>query len=398
MALLALTLSLLTASPASADSYDRIEMCTDGGPRPCVASILRNGEVPGEGWTFYGIVDTSTPPDGVPTTSVMFDVWRETETRSSAELGAASLGDTWQVTLDMGTVVPRGVGGNARDVTVVRSKTDGTYTVQVTGHPVTRSGQCDPYTYCPEYSENPDPHGNQDWMARFGVTVHDFANFDDQQIQDAVYGTDVFSNVAVTSIPPHVRHDDETGLDYLAIEMRNRHFLEDGVTVFQGHMEVRIPNEFLRRWYGIPNPELMTTESLDPEMSGRAAGSGTISVTQDTAGDATVVLIDGVTFSHRVLRIKRGVIVPTRPGNFITHRITPSSSELFFTNAEARGAKVRGHEARCTPTRGNKPVVTELGGSAPIIIDGLAPGTKYDCHVRGLSKAGPGPWSKMMRT
>lgn len=381
LGLCALLLGLLTASPATAGEQE-VGMCTDGGPRPCVVSVLRNGAPLDEDWTFLARYSS------YPAASTVLVAFYALRPEVGFDLGFDSLDDTWQVALDLGDVVPRGVFGSGRDVIVEREGS----TVTVTGHPVTVSGQCDPDGHCPEWAEYPDPDENDQWDGYFGFLVSELP-FEEADLLEASYGLDVFSNVASASLIPEVRHDSETGSDYLVFRLANRHYYEDGTTVVHGRLEVRIPNQLLRVALGIPDPELMTADSLDPVVTGHEHGAGTISVSQEPGGDAMLVRITGVTFSRRTAQVRLGVIRPTQPRDVRAERMSGTRARVDFDRARPRGAKVRGHEVRCLPVSGSRPAVTAWGRS-PVTVTGLARGAAYDCRVRGISRAGAGPWSK----
>jgi hypothetical protein len=375
--------SLPLSSPAVADS-DEVGMCADGGPRPCVVSVLRNGEPAGDGWSFSA---RYTDQPSYSAVFVSFNAMHD----GDFDLGFDSLDDTWQVTLDLGTVVARSVRGHAQDATVER----GSGTVTVTGRPVTVSGQCGGNWDCPEWGDDPDPENNAQWDGDFDFLVSELP-FEETELLDVSDGFDYFTNVAATSAVPEIRHDDETGSDYLWWRMANRHYYEDGTTVVHGRLEVRIPNQLLRVIYGIPNPETMTADSLDPVVTGHGNGSGTISVSQEAGADAMLVRIQDVTFSRRTAQLRLGVIVPTRPRHVVGVRSWATHALVDFDRARPRGAKVAGHQVRCLPARGSSdPVVAR--GKAPVTVSNLVRGTPYDCRVRGLSKAGPGRWSGPVR-
>lgn len=397
LAVAAITSSLLAADvhsanlpPAAAD-YEAIGLCTDGGPRPCVASVLRNGAPLDGDWGFVAMEYVSRYGDPGHVRFIALGA-------DGDDLGFTSLDDTWEVTLDTGTFVPRVAAGKGRDVTVERlraSDTSTTHLVRVSAHPVTLSGQCDSANYCPEWADYPDPIENNQWDSTLDIEIYDGSWMDPDDV-DTIDGLTYFSNVATTSIPPQVRRDDKTGTDYLWIELANRHYLEDGTTVVQGHAELRIPNAFLRTAYGVPNPELMTGESIAPSVSGSTAGAGTISVTQEPGADAMLVNIEGLTFSRRVARILRGVIVPTRPGGVEAKRVATHVAKLTFQSSHSRGARVRGYTATCHALHAEHVVSTHTA-SSPVTVRGLRRSTPYTCTVQARSRAGVSSGSRPSR-
>lgn len=393
------------APPAVSDIIptDPVAACTTGGPRPCIVSFTVNG---------------AAPPSGVDYIAQTYEIGGSEEVSFNAQkdstfdLGSASLTDTYSVTIDMGTLVPRVTSGKAQDVVVSRSRTSGGYQITVTGRPVTVSGQCDqsndPWV-CPEDAvviDDAANFNNVEWDGYFDFQITDYGSWDDVAQRNAMYGMNYFTNVAATSIPPDINYDSAADAYFLQIAMANRRFREDDTTLVQGRSELRIPNAFLRLAYGVPNPELMTGSSLTVTGGGTAA---TTSVTQEAGDDAMVVLLDGLTFpdvhvadhtyrghlragqsSMKVVRVKRGVLTPGKPGITVAKRLAPGKARVTFTQAKARGARVTGSEAVCI---GRGSTVSERGSSPSIVVTGLKAGRAYDCKVRALSKAGPGRYS-----
>jgi hypothetical protein len=291
---------------ARVDRQEEITMCEAGGPRPCIVSALRNGEPLGEDYRvigsfsegkWFGIIASFHAMRGQ-----MFD------------LGFDSLTDTWTITVDMGAVTPRVVHGRAIDTTVNRrigQGAEGGNLVTVTGRPVTLSGQCDAANNCPEWAESPTSY-NQQWDGTFNFAVADFGSWSEDEQAD-FYGINYFSNIAVGVVPPAMRQDEQTGEDYMYIELANRHYLEDGVTVVKGAVDIRLPDRFLREKFGIPNPGTMTDTSLTTTVGGAQGGRGTVTVRRSAADDAMEIEIRNVTFSRRVARVELGTVRPTAP-------------------------------------------------------------------------------------
>lgn len=376
-----------TASTAGAADV-LLGFCAPEGPRPCIAAVTRNGIPLPEDFSVQAL---SRESDGTRYISVsILD-----DDPDSYDLGAAELDDVWQVTLETGTMVPRVVTGKATATTVVRGSAGSGHTVTVTGRPVTVSGQCDqsswPWT-CPEWQPAQDPE-NREWEALFNFEVSDAGGWEDPVQRNAMTGLNYFTNVAATSVPPEIRTDGVTDTEYLLIRLANRHFREDGVTVVQGSAELRIPNGFLREAYGVPNPETMTGGSLVTDVTGTGS-PGTVTVTQEAGADAMLVEIAGMTFSRNVVRVKRGVLTPSRTTVKKADRVAPKRGKVVSTRATARGAKVKGYAARCVA---GKQTVTAKSDRRKVVVKGLAPRRAYDCQVRALSKAGPGKWSKKER-
>lgn len=375
--------------------------CTPSGPRPCVASFTRNG-VPAAG---FGFVASAYTVDGGA--HVRFTASKD----GDDDLGTAELDDTFAVTIDMGSVVPRVATGFARDVDVrrSRSRTTGRWSITVEGRPVTLSGQCaqnvTPWV-CPEADvATSAPFNNKQWNALFDTEITDYGMWDDVAQRNAMFGLDSFDNIAASSVPPDIRYDGATDAYYLQVALANRRFLADGTTLVRGRAELRIPHAFLKLAYGVPDPTTMTGTSL--EVTGGGSTSVT-TITQEPGGQAMRVLVDRLTFpevgvadgtyrtaraaasSMKVVRVERGVVTPARPRIAAARRLSPTKARLTHAGAKARGARITGYRARCAG--GGDRVVVQGKGSR-LVVRGLTAGTVYRCQVRALSKAGPSAWS-----
>jgi hypothetical protein len=218
--------------------------------------------------------------------------------------------------------------------------------------------------------------------------VFDFNFMSDPAERDSTYGLDYASNIAATEIPPEIVPDPATGAQHILVQLANPHFLMDGTTVFTGFVHQRIPNSFLRVVYGIDAPATLATSGLVPTVSGPAAGSGSVSVTEEPGGGAMLVDATGLTFSARKLVVHRGVITPTRPPHPQAIRLGPSTGRIRFDPASPRGSRITGYRARCVAPNGSSVQAARSG--SPIPLAGLRGRTPYDCTVRASSKAGLG--------
>lgn len=384
------TVGVSQPTPASAGTIPSTDVtwCSGTPTYPCVAGLSIDGTPVTSSDLHWSFVATTFELDGA--TELSFTLQRD----GSYALGPDTLDDSVVVDLKTGAgFLPRVVTGKGHDVEVVRSAPAGVNEVVVTGSPVLVSGQCDQSSWpwvCPEYTGS-NPDYDAEWDGYFSVDVSDNGQWTDASQRAAFDGMNYFTNVAATDIPPQVVPDG-SGNDYLQINLANRHFRSDGTTVVHGHGELRIPNAFLREVYGVPNPASMTTAGLNPTLSG--PGAGTLTVTQEAGGDAMLVTYDGVTFSKRVLKVKRGVITPTRPRPVRAVRTTAARGRVVFNAAQPRGAKVTGYAVRCVPVHGT--VVRGSGKRSPVVVSGMK-ARAYACRVRATSKAGPGAWSRGVR-
>jgi hypothetical protein len=366
---------LLGAGPAQA--ADSADWCSAKAP-PCIVSASREG----------------TP---VAATDPNFDVrvvesdveksknllWHISKP-ASAELGSGEIGKHWALTIDTGDIVPRVSSEYGDDVTVTRQpQPGGTYRITIAGTPVTTTNNddCDtsvwPWT-CPATATS-------EFQGYFAGEVTDYGTWEDVDQREAMYGIHYARNIAVTSLPPEIEDDPATGAQQLLIRMANQHAHPDG-SPFVGFLHMRIPNRFLRLTYGVDDPASMTSTSLKTSI-----GAGSASVTQEPGADAMLVDVTGITFSHRLLRIRRGTVVPTKPTKVHAERTSKHGARIRFQRSKSRGSKVTSYVARCTAKH------AAASGNAtgpPIKLGELEEGVAYRCRVRARSKAGPGPWSK----
>lgn len=369
--------SLAVAGSAHAQSF----WCSDGVAPPCVESAFVNGTEVKSGDPNWDVDALLVTPDETGGSSVILWNVQSKTNANNFELGPDSLDDTWQVTIDAGTVKPRVNWALGDKVSVGRvDDGDGTYHVSITGNPTVVLGDCDQSVWpwsCPSTA-------TMEWNGYFGGEVTDYNAWADETQREAMTGMDYFTNISATSMPPELSYD-SSGVPFILLRLANPHYYPDGTTVFQGFAHVRIPNQFLKQVYGIDDPSTLTGAGLDPSVSG--SGSGTISVTQETGGDAMLVNVDGLTFSHRIVRVKRGTITPTKPTNVHAHRKGPRLGTVTFRPSRPRGSRIIGYRAVCVQHNGNS--FLARGRSSPIVLDGLTRGVAYSCTVRARSKAGP---------
>lgn len=394
----------LTA-PAQAKADVQLQPCGPSIPKPCVQSFTRNGSASVGDFSVGGVSFTESGGR-----QLLLNIEKAGGDNGGFDLGAAARADTFSITLDMGTFMPRIAAGKARDVEVTRTRSDGGYLLTITGKPILLAGQCDQSEWpwrCPEKDvvvNDPAYFNNVQWDGLFSAEIYDGGYMDDAALRNSLYGLDYFHNFAASAIPPQVdiNSDDVASL---VISIANRRYLDDLSTLVVGHAELRIPDTFLQVGYGITDVASMTGSSVS--VTGSGAGA-TTTVTHDDADGALDVLIDNVTFpdimvadgelrqqaaasSAKTLKIKRGVITPTKGKITSTKRVTRAKGSVTAKKATARGAKITGYQATCTA---GKSKVTAKSKGRTVVLTGLTAGRAYQCKVRAVSKAGPGGYSK----
>ncbi len=315
-------------------------------------------------------------------------VWGVDAPGGGNDLGAASVNDTYVITLDTGTTIPRVSDTKGAGVTVNRVKADdGHWHVTITAKPVLATGDCKqnktPWT-CPEIA-------TKQWDGYVGGQLTDYGTWEDARQREAFFGMDYSSNIDAGSIPPQIVKD-SAGAEMIFLELANSHFQKTpATTVFKGQVSVVIPNNFLKLVYEIDDPASLTTAGLDPEISGK--GGGTVTIV-DT-GSALRVDVANLTFSQRNVKVHRGNIKPGKPGKLSADRKNAFAVKLSYNRAKARGSKIKGNTATCIAKKGPKHVVTVNDKRPSTTVTGLHANTEYTCKVRARSKAGNGGWAKI---
>lgn len=389
------TVGLTTVTaPAHADAVP-LPLCTDDAPRPCLVSVTRDGAPLPDGYDLNARTYSYASGARVVALTALH-LGRD-------DLGAGDLGSTWSVTVDLGDLPPRVVSGKAADISVER--TDGSSVVTVTGRPVTVSGECrraaTPWR-CPEYNPVQD-HDNRDRAAIFRVEITDATDWAwrDAAQRDAAAGLTVFTNLAGIERPALIR-DRATRSRFLRVPVGSHRFRQDGSTLVDGRLQVRLPWSLLESLYRIDDPASMTSRGLEVVGAGVRATS---TVTNDPVSEAVLVDISRIRFRKggevRRVGIRRGVLTPTRPSITNIDRCCDHRFTVFYEMAASRGVTVGAHEIRCVPiVKG--PEVSEI-----VEVDSFQPDRHkfsglrlepYDCRVRALSDAGPSRWSQVVRS
>lgn len=348
--------------------------CTVYAP-PCLEWVTRNGATVGPSDADFEVQSTGRfPVSGFPYFGFMV----------VEKAGTLLTTDTWVFNFDTGTLDPNNTSAFAGVPDVDRIPDgDGTFHVRYTAKPIVYTWGCDtaspvwpwPCTSVPASEE-----------VKLSAEVQDrtdeFALFHSAQSPQGVNG--IFLETALD------------GSRYLSSEMVNSHYRADGTTVFQGEVRFRMPYGMLRDSFGVPDPSTMDSTSLSGTVNGGTT-IGSFHVWHDPDGGGMFVDITGLTFSKKVIRVKRGVITPRRPTNLDATRIDAHTGKVAFTKSKARGALPTGYKIRCVSGGGHVVTNTKTSPFSPIRIGGLRRGVGYDCKVRATSKAGPGTWSLVVR-
>jgi hypothetical protein len=114
-------------------------------------------------------------------------------------------------------------------------------------------------------------------------------------------------------------------------------------------------------------------------------------VTVTPGPTSTEIAITGITFSPRLVRIKRGTITPNAPAKLTTRRASATVAYLSFRAARPRGSYVRFYQGRCAAVHHTTRYAT--GPRSSLKVSSLTRGVGYTCQVRAKASVGYGPWS-----
>ena len=352
-----------------------LPLCTSLVTQNCVVSLSRNGlpEVFSQIGSdpFNTFASKSIPgvhPVAHPSVDVMINA-----TGGPVDLNPA---DTWKVVVNTGSMQPMQVFGRMQDMVVERGGSLATgYTVAVTGRPVrmayTDSG-CGGTGVCPSVADTLN-------AGVFSFAVDDATVFSDLDDRAAVKGFNFAASTDWVSTPPQLDFATNT----IKIDVANSHFEPGGVNVFTGSAELTLPFQMLRRLYDVDSPA-----TLVPSVFTVSSGAPGAATSLTVGSDSVHVVISGLTFSRRSLRVV-GRPVPRRPRNISATRPAGDRGRIRFAPALPRGSKVRGYVAVCKAT-GLPKVVKRVAVTNTIIVTGLRAGRRYGCTVRATSRAGQG--------
>jgi hypothetical protein len=375
--LVGLTVPLVSASaqatPVRPDIFPS-EWCGNQAP-PCVVSASRNGgaitendptyavsaagslQSDGEFLTQWGIADAQAPG-------------------SYATLAPGDVGVPFSITVDVGAHPPRVADEYAAGASVTDTfdSVAGTWDVTVSGTAVEQgvNADCDAVAWtCPANETNT--------IVAFQGEIGDWQQWPDSAQWNDFDGLDQWTNAELTEIPPQITGNPLT----ISEEIGNSHELNG--QVFEGFWYGVLPNALLMDM-GINDPATLTSAGITASV-----GTGTVTVTPGPT--STKIAITGITFSPRMVHIKRGSITPNAPAGLSTRRASATVAYLTFRAARPRGSLVRSYQGRCVAPHHLTRYGT--GSGSPVKVTSLIRGVNYNCQVRAKASVGYGPWSNL---
>jgi plastocyanin len=158
--------------------------------------------------------------------------------------------------------------------------------------------------------------------------------------------------------------------------------------VFYGYAHLSIPPAALKYWFGVDDPTGLTSSSM---IGTSSSGTADVSVGSD---GSLLVDVANMTFTKRSVRVKAGTLVPRRPTNVASHRITATRGKVTYDKATSRGSKVRSYVAKCLAVDGSRTKTgTADATDRRVVVRHLHAGVAYDCRVKATSRAGASRWS-----
>ncbi len=362
----------LTLSAGRASAMTPPGWCSETSP-PCIVSATLNGSPVLVSDPTYWLELSKSAPASVPSDFIV-----NVERQTGPDLGAGDLSDDWSVVVDTGTMVPRVASGYGANMTYTRTpEPGGTYQMTIAGSPVhiNNNSDCDFSTSIPTCPFM----ATSDYAAYLQAEVDDYSLpslYTAAQIP-SFYGMNMWTNIDETGLPPEILST--ASGNELVLQLADQHEFPDGST-FVGFFHLLIPDSFLQAVYGVNDPSTISTAGLAASI-----GAGTVTVTEQPG--ALEVDITGITFTHRTLIIRAGVITPAAPRGVRARRTGTHTGRIAFSPARPRGAKVTGYEVTC---KSGHSKVTARGRRSPVKIKGLRAALGYRCTVAGTSKPGLG--------
>jgi hypothetical protein len=361
------------ASPARPDIFPA-EWCGNQAP-PCVVSASRNGVAITENDPTYAVSAAgSLQSDGEFLTQ-----WGIADAQAPGSFETLAPGDVgipFSITVNVGAHPPRVVDEYAGGVSVTDAfdKVAGTWDVTVSGTAVEQgvNADCNATTWtCPQNETNT--------IVAFQGEIGDWQQWSDSAQWNDFDGLNQWTNAELTEIPPQISGNPLT----ISEELGNSHELNG--QVFEGFWNGVLPNALLVDM-GINDPSTLTS-------AGISAGVGTGTVTVTPGATSTEIAITGITFSARMVHIKRGSITPSAPTGLSSRRASATVASLAFHKARARGSYVRSYQGRCVAP--HHPTRYGTGSGSPVKVTSLIRGVNYKCQVRAKASVGYGPWSSL---
>jgi len=348
------------------------EWCGNQAP-PCVVSATRNGAAITEADPTYAV----SAAGSLQSNGEFLTQWGIADAKipgTYATLAPGDVGVPFTITVNVGAHPPRVVDEYAGGVSETDAYDSATssWDVTISGTAVEQgvNADCNAVSWtCPQDETNT--------IVAFQGEIGDWQQWSDSAQWNDFDGLDQWTNVELTEIPPQITGNPLT----ISEQLGNSHELNG--QVFEGFWYGVLPNAFLVDM-GINDPATLTSAGISASV-----GTGTVTVTPGPT--STEIAITGITFSPRLVRIKRGTITPNAPTALRTRRASAAVAYLSFRAARPRGSFVRSYQGRCAAVHHTTRYTT--GPHSSLTVSSLARGVSYVCQVRAKASVGYGPWT-----
>ena len=348
------------------------EWCGNQAP-PCVVSASRDGVAITESDPTYAVSASGS----LQSNGEFLTQWSIADALIKGTYATLAPGDVnvpFSITIDVGKHRPRVVDEYAGGVTATDTFNGrvGTWDVTIAGTGVLQgvNADCNAVAFTCPFDET-------NTIVAFQGEIGDWQQWPDSAQWNDFNGLDQWTNVEETEIPPQISGNPLT----ISEELGNSHEL-NGI-VFEGFWYGVLPNAMLVDM-GINDPSTLTSAGVSASV-----GTGTVTVTPGPT--STEIAITGITFSPRMVRIRRGTITPFAPTRLTTRRASATVAYLSFRAARARGSYVRSYQGRCMAVHHTTRYAT--GPHSSLKVSSLTRGVSYSCQVRAKASVGYGPWS-----
>lgn len=396
LASVASTSATADPAPSGYTIWPRCGTAPDDDGQYCIVSVKKNGfAVPPVDYGTNGVYDDPyVDSNAVGEGFVRFGLYKTTVSSG----GVDSVGDvdptaTWEYVVNTGSIRPRELYGNIRNVTFSTSgsPSSGGYEFTLTFKPTPIAWVWPPDADGDGYADCSYDGGCGDDTTAAGL---DYDGFVTGYVTDLSGSGLSPSEIADRTGYVHVYNAQDAYEIYdpdtnsIEVRMANPHLRMDGVTPATGSYQSFLPDAMLINDMNVPDPTTLTTGSFRITRVGSTAAPLT-TITREAGG--VRITIDDIHFSTPRYRIRPKVTTPGAPRRVKVTKPSAHSAKVSFKRPLANGgAAITKYQARCQ--KGSGAWHTGSAGSSPIVVKSLPRGV-VSCQVRAVNRLGGGTWS-----
>ena len=404
LALLAAGLASVASPPATADPaptgyiiWPRCGAPPDDDGQFCIVSVKKNGvAVPPVNYDVDGVYDEPyvDSDDTFGALIVRFGLYETTVSSGGVDsVGEVDPSATWEYVVNTGTIRPRELYGNIRNVTFSTSggPSSGGYQFTLTFQPTPVAWVWPPDADDDGYADCSFDGGCGDDTTTAGLDYDGFvtgyvtdlsgSGLSASEIEDRTGYVHVYNAQDAYEI-----YDPDT--NSIEVRMANPHLRADGVTQATGSYQSFLPDAMLVNEMNVPDPTTLTTGSFTITRVGSSSAPVT-TLTREAGG--VRITIDDIHFSTPKYRIRPKATAPGMPRKAKVTKPTRHSAKITFKKPLANGgAAITKYQARCAKGSGAWHHGSAKG--SPVVVKSLPKGS-VSCQVRAVNRLGAGPWS-----